>query len=51
VPFINGGEHVGWAPHIPIWLSLAVIVGTLVTATVASLVKSSRDAKRQSVDS
>ena len=23
LPFINGGEHVGWAPHIPIWLSLA----------------------------
>jgi tellurite resistance protein TerC len=51
VPFINGGEHVDWAPHIPIWLSLAVIIGTLVAATVASLVKSSRDARRQSIDS
>jgi len=37
VPFINGGEHVGWAPEIPIWLSLLVIVGTLVVTTVASL--------------
>ena len=51
VPFINGGEHVGWAPHIPIWLSLTVIIGTLITATVASLVKSSRDARRASIDS
>ena len=39
VPFINGGEHVEWAPEIPIWLSLAVIVGTLVVTTVASLAK------------
>ena len=43
LPFINGGEHVGWAPHIPIWLSLTIILGTLAIATVASLIKSSRD--------
>jgi tellurite resistance protein TerC len=49
VPFINGGEHVGWAPHIPIWLSLTVIIGTLIVATVASLIKSSRDSKRELV--
>jgi tellurite resistance protein TerC len=49
VPFINGGEHVGWAPHIPIWLSLTVIIGTLVIATVASLIKSSRDSKKELV--
>ena len=35
-----------WAPEIPIWLSLPVIVVALAIATVASLVKSSRDAKR-----
>ncbi|WP_067485893.1 TerC family protein [Actinomadura hibisca] len=29
------GQH--WAPEIPIWLSLAVIAGTLVAVTVASL--------------
>src|SRR5690606_32831057 len=29
VPFINGGEHIAWAPHVPIWLSLLVILGTL----------------------
>lgn len=43
VPFINGGDHIGWAPHIPIWLSLSVIIGTLSIATVASLAKTARD--------
>ena len=37
LPFINGGEHIGWAPEIPIWLSLLVILGTLVVTAVASL--------------
>jgi tellurite resistance protein TerC len=37
---------VGWAPHIPIWLSLLVIIGTLGVATVASLMKTSRDKRR-----
>ena len=43
LPFINGGEHVAWAPDIPIWLSLTVIVGTLVVTAVASLAKTRRD--------
>jgi tellurite resistance protein TerC len=43
VGFINGGEHVEWAPEIPIWLSLLVILGTLVVTTVASLIKVRRD--------
>ncbi|MCZ4497510.1 MAG: Integral rane protein TerC, partial [Marmoricola sp.] len=42
LPFINGGNHISWAPDIPIWLSLVVIVGTLVITTVVSLVVSSR---------
>jgi tellurite resistance protein TerC len=40
LPFINGGHHISWAPDIPIWLSLVVIVGTLVITTVLSLLKS-----------
>ena len=44
LPFINGGEHVEWAPEIPIWLSLGVILVTLVITTVASLLKTRRDA-------
>jgi len=43
LPFINGGHHIGWAPEIPIWLSLVAIVGILGITTVASLVKDSRD--------
>jgi tellurite resistance protein TerC len=46
LPFVNGGEPVGWAPHIPIWLSLTVIIGTLLVAGVASLIKSGRDQAR-----
>src|SRR5690349_9470604 len=49
--FINGGEGVPWAPEIPIWLSLLVIIGTLGIATVASLVKPSRDRKRELINS
>src|SRR3954470_4011411 len=47
LPFINGGHEVHWAPEIPIWLSLLVIIGTLGLATVASLAKSARDKKRE----
>jgi tellurite resistance protein TerC len=42
LPFINGGEHIEWAPEIPIWLSLLVIVGTLAVTAVASLRASRR---------
>ena len=37
LPFVNGGESIHWAPDIPIWVSLLVIVGTLAVTTVASL--------------
>ena len=43
LPFINGGEHVEAVPAIPIWASLAVIIGILVITTVASLIKVRRD--------
>jgi len=42
LPFVNGGHPVGWAPDIPIWLSLLVIVGTLAVTTVVSLLASRR---------
>jgi len=44
LPFINGGREVGWAPDIPIWVSLVVILGTLAVTTVASLVHDRRTA-------
>jgi tellurite resistance protein TerC len=50
LPFINGGEHVDWAPEIPIWISLGFIVVTLGVTTVASLIKSRRDANSSSDD-
>jgi tellurite resistance protein TerC len=43
VPFINGGQPIGWAPHIPIWASLAFIVVTLVLTTVVSLISTRRE--------
>ncbi|MCW2704011.1 MAG: Membrane protein TerC, involved in tellurium resistance [Blastococcus sp.] len=43
LPFINGGEHVTIVPEIPTWLSLTVILATLVVTTVASLRKDRRD--------
>jgi tellurite resistance protein TerC len=46
--FINGGRPIEWAPHIPIWLSLSVIVFALGVATIASLLKSRHDGDRSS---
>ena len=45
LPFINGGEHIEWAPEISTWTSLAVILGAMAVATVASLAKARLDAK------
>jgi tellurite resistance protein TerC len=47
LPFVNGGEPVSWAPDVPIWLSLGVIVVTLAITTVASLAKSRRDRRTE----
>ena len=46
LPFINGGHHIEWAPDIPIWLSLTVIVASMGVATIASLVASSKEKRR-----
>jgi tellurite resistance protein TerC len=46
LPFINGGEHVTWAPEIPITVSLGAIVAILGVTTVASLLKTRRDNNR-----
>jgi tellurite resistance protein TerC len=42
LPFINGGEHVTAVPEISTAVSLAVILGTLLVTTVASLAKDRR---------
>ncbi|SBS70553.1 TerC family protein [uncultured Microbacterium sp.] len=46
VPFINGGEHIEWVPDISTWMSLGVIIVSMVVATVASLIASARDSRR-----
>jgi tellurite resistance protein TerC len=46
LPFINGGDPVGWAPEVPIWLSLTMIFGTILVTTVASLLKTRRDVRQ-----
>lgn len=43
LPFLNGGQPVSWAPHLPIWLSLTVIFTLLGGTTVASLWRSALD--------
>lgn len=42
LPFINGGEHVEWAPEIPVTVSLGVIVTVLAVTTVTSLLHTRR---------
>jgi tellurite resistance protein TerC len=39
LPFAGEREPIEAVPHIPIWLSLTIILGVLVIATVASLMK------------
>ncbi len=45
VPFINGGKPIEGVPHITIGWSLGVIVAIMAVATIASLIKSARDAR------
>ncbi|MCI2959071.1 TerC/Alx family metal homeostasis membrane protein [Agromyces atrinae] len=47
LPFINGGEHIEWAPEISTWTSLGVIVAAMAVATIASVVKARADAKKR----
>jgi tellurite resistance protein TerC len=46
LPFINGGEHVEWAPEIDTFVSLGVIVGAMAVAVIASLIKIRHDRAR-----
>jgi tellurite resistance protein TerC len=39
VPFVNDGRSVGWAPDIPVAVSLGVIVGVLGITAIASLLR------------
>ncbi|QAY74971.1 TerC family protein [Agromyces protaetiae] len=47
LPFINGGQHVEWAPEISTWMSLGVIIAAMAVATVASVLKARVDARKR----
>ncbi|MCO1579874.1 TerC family protein [Crossiella sp. SN42] len=46
LPFLNDGKPIEWAPHIGIEVSLPFIIGVLIITTVASLLKTRNDAKK-----
>jgi tellurite resistance protein TerC len=46
LPFVNGGQHVTVIPEVPTWLSLTVILGTLLVTTATSLATDRRDRAR-----
>ena len=48
LPFLNGGQHIEWAPDIPILVSLGAIVAILAITTVASLVASAKGVENDS---
>jgi tellurite resistance protein TerC len=50
LPFINGGEHVGWAPEIPTSVSLAVVVGIILLTALTSMIASRRRATREAAE-
>jgi len=51
LPFVNGGESVEWAPEIPTWLSLVVIVVAIGGAGAASVFVTRGTAAKESTDS
>jgi tellurite resistance protein TerC len=42
VSFINGGEHVDWAPEIPTVVSLSVVLGILALTALTSMISDRR---------
>ncbi|MBP2435858.1 TerC/Alx family metal homeostasis membrane protein [Microbacterium amylolyticum] len=46
LPFINGGEHVEWAPEVSNWTSLGVIFGAIAISTIASIVVNAAEKKK-----
>jgi tellurite resistance protein TerC len=46
LPFINGGEHIEWAPEISSNTSLIVIVLSILVSAVASIISANRKSKK-----
>jgi TerC family integral membrane protein len=47
LPFLNGGEHVEWAPEIPTSVSLGVVVGIILLTALTSMISSRRREARE----
>ncbi len=45
LPFVNGGHGIEWAPEIPTWLSLVVIMACMAIAVAASLLRIRADSR------
>lgn len=45
LPFVNGGRPVEAVPHVPVSISLGVVVGTLLTTTLIGLLLTARRAR------
>ncbi len=43
LPFVNGGHGLAWAPDVPTWVSLVVIVVAIAGASIASLIRMRHD--------
>ncbi|UWF78434.1 MULTISPECIES: TerC/Alx family metal homeostasis membrane protein [Microbacterium] len=50
LPFINGGHHVEWVPDINNMVSLGVILTSMLVATAASLIASSRERRAKKAE-
>jgi tellurite resistance protein TerC len=46
LPFINGGQHIEWAPEIPTTVSLGVIVSSIVVSAAVSIIAARVKAKK-----
>lgn len=47
LPFVNGGRPIEGVPQIPVWTSLAFVIGTLLVTTATSLISERLRARRQ----
>jgi tellurite resistance protein TerC len=45
LPFINGGHHIEWMPHIPTTISLGIIAGVLAAVVLANWILLRRQGK------
>jgi tellurite resistance protein TerC len=45
LPFINGGQHIEWAPDIDSFTSLGVIVASIAVSAVVSVIAATRKSK------